>query len=88
MEVVGTITLGAQAFEAAVLPFGRELGRCFPEIWSSPNAGRDGWRDGGGLNGGCFQIELLFEYARHLIVTYRRPGTPVKIDSIETHHRR
>ena len=78
MEVVGTITLGAVSYEAVVLPFGQELGRCFLEIWSSPDAGRDGWRDGGGLNGGCFQIELLFGNAPHLILEYRRPGTPGK----------
>ena len=74
VEQIGTITVGSETFEAVVLPFGRELGRCFPGIWPSPEAARDSWRDGGKLNGGCLQIELLFGIAPHLILTYRRPG--------------
>ncbi len=73
-EQIGTITVGSETFEAVVLPFGRELGRCFPGIWPSPDAARDSWRDGGKLNGGRLQIELLFGIAPHLILAYRRPG--------------
>ncbi|MCH8060466.1 MAG: hypothetical protein IIA11_08405, partial [Proteobacteria bacterium] len=74
VEKIGRITAGTEIFEAVVLPFGRELGRCFPEIFPSPNAARDDWRDGGESNGGQLQINILFANAPHLICAYRRPG--------------
>jgi hypothetical protein len=78
IEQVGTITVGAQDYEAAVLPFGREPRRCFPEIWPSLQSAKDSWDDGGGLNGGRSQIDIIFGTAPHLILEYRRPGQPGK----------
>ncbi|MDX1400326.1 MAG: hypothetical protein R3245_00245 [Kiloniellales bacterium] len=74
VERVSVINVGAQDYEAAVLPFGRELGRCFPEIWRSVQSAKDSWDDGGGENGGRFQMNNLFGFAPHLLVSYRRPG--------------
>jgi len=71
---IGIITVGAQDYEAAVMPFGRELGRCNPKIWQSPESAKQSWDKGGGVNGVQMQMELLFGNGRHLLVTYRRPG--------------
>ena len=74
VERVGTITIGGQKYDAAVLPFRRELRRRFPKIFPSLDSAKDCWDDGGGLNGGQTQIELLFGNAPQLIVKYRRRG--------------
>jgi hypothetical protein len=76
IEKIGTITIGAQDYEAAVLPFSRESGRCFTKIWPSLQSAKDSWDDGGGLNGGRSQIRIIFGNTPHFIVTYRRPKQP------------
>jgi len=73
VERVGVVDVGTHEYEAAVLPFGRELGRCFPEIWPTVQSAKDSWDDGGGENGGRTQIRFLFANGPHLIVKFRRP---------------